>query len=92
MVYSGDTRPSARLVEMGRNATVLIHEATFADCKTEEAVKKKHSTISEAIQVATEMIANSLILTHFSQRFSSLPPPSLFSTDIHRPLLFRMIV
>jgi hypothetical protein len=73
-VYSGDTRPCARLVEMGQGATVLIHEATFADCKAEEALKKKHSTVSEAISVAQQMNAQRLILTHFSQRYPSTPP------------------
>jgi ribonuclease BN (tRNA processing enzyme) len=76
---------------MGQGATVLIHEvisafpppaslcqATFADCKAEEAVKKKHSTISEAISVAQQMNAQRLILTHFSQRYPlSSSPPSL---------------
>lgn len=69
LVYSGDTRPSARLVELGHGATVLIHEATFSDCKADEALKKRHSTISEAIEVAQQMNAQRLILTHFSQRY-----------------------
>lgn len=49
--YSGDSRPSARLVEAGRDATLLIHEATFEDDMMSEAVAKKHSTTGEAIDI-----------------------------------------
>ena len=31
IVYSGDTRPSSLLTAIGRDATILIHEATFED-------------------------------------------------------------
>jgi ribonuclease BN (tRNA processing enzyme) len=31
IVYSGDTRPSPLLTAIGRDATILIHEATFED-------------------------------------------------------------
>lgn len=31
IVYSGDTRPSDQLVETGKHAHLLIHEATFDD-------------------------------------------------------------
>ncbi|CAN0442504.1 unnamed protein product, partial [Discosporangium mesarthrocarpum] len=33
LVYSGDCRPSSRLVEEGKGAAVLIHEATFDQSK-----------------------------------------------------------
>lgn len=31
LVASGDTRPCRRLVQAGRGATLLLHEATFED-------------------------------------------------------------
>jgi ribonuclease BN (tRNA processing enzyme) len=34
IVYSGDTRPSALLCEVGRDCALLIHEATFEDDET----------------------------------------------------------
>ena len=71
--YSGDCRPSQRFAEIGRNSTVLIHEATFDDELLEDAKAKKHSTTSEAIGVAVAMRASRLILTHFSQRYQKLP-------------------
>ena len=74
LVYSGDTRPCANLVAVGRNATILIHEATFDDNKMAEAVAKRHSTVSEAMSIGQRMNAYRIILTHFSQRYPSVPP------------------
>jgi ribonuclease Z len=77
VVYSGDTRPCDALVGMGSGATLLIHEATFGDDKQDEAVSKRHSTIGEALSVASRMGAFRTLLTHFSQRYPSAPPVSV---------------
>ncbi|KAL8711156.1 MAG: hypothetical protein Q9220_004301 [cf. Caloplaca sp. 1 TL-2023] len=71
--YSGDCRPSKQFVRIGRNSTVLVHEATFDDKMQGDAEAKKHSTMSEAIGVASAMRAKRLVLTHFSQRYQKLP-------------------
>ncbi|XP_053150173.1 zinc phosphodiesterase ELAC protein 2 isoform X2 [Hemicordylus capensis] len=42
IVYSGDTMPCETLVEMGKNASLLIHEATLEDGLEEEAIEKTH--------------------------------------------------
>ncbi|EPY49313.1 3'-tRNA processing endonuclease Trz1 [Schizosaccharomyces cryophilus OY26] len=68
LVYSSDTRPNMRLAKAGKNAAVLLHEATFEDDLHEEAVNRFHSTVSEALMVAKRMQAQKLILTHFSTR------------------------
>ncbi|EQC33229.1 hypothetical protein, variant [Saprolegnia diclina VS20] len=81
LVYSGDTRPCARLVSQGMHADVLIHEATFEDAMLDDAVKKKHSTVGEAIQVGHDMRARTTLLTHFSQRYPSLPPRASSGVD-----------
>ncbi|KAF1322698.1 Zinc phosphodiesterase, partial [Globisporangium splendens] len=75
IVYSGDTRPCSQLVTAGMDASLLIHEATFDDSMEEDAVKKKHSTVGEALSIARQMRAQEVILTHFSQRYPKLPPP-----------------
>lgn len=49
LVYSGDTRPCEELIELGKNATFLIHEANFEENMKEKAVKDRHSTTLEAI-------------------------------------------
>eukprot|EP01117_Protostelium_nocturnum_P020375 TRINITY_DN9127_c0_g1_i1.p1 TRINITY_DN9127_c0_g1~~TRINITY_DN9127_c0_g1_i1.p1 ORF type:complete len:798 (+),score=134.97 TRINITY_DN9127_c0_g1_i1:235-2628(+) len=73
LVYSGDTRPCPDLIEAGKGATVLIHEATFEDALYLDAKKKRHSTISEAVDSGVEMNAEHIILTHFSQRYPNFP-------------------
>ena len=72
-MYSGDTRPCAALVAAARDATLLIHEATFEDDLLEDAVKKRHSTTSEAIQAGVDARCYRVILTHFSQRYPKAP-------------------
>ncbi|CAM9450499.1 unnamed protein product, partial [Chrysoparadoxa australica] len=66
-------RPCDDLVEAGKGATVLIHEATFDEGKQDEAVEKRHSTSAEAIDISVKMGAYRTILTHFSQRYPKLP-------------------
>jgi len=57
------------LVKAGIDCDLLIHEATFDDSKQEDAVKKRHSTSSEARRMAEQMHAKHTVLTHFSQRY-----------------------
>ncbi|GAB0087583.1 Ribonuclease Z [Sergentomyia squamirostris] len=73
ITYSGDCKPSADLVEIGRDSTVLIHEATMEDELLHEALAKHHSTVSQAIEQGRAMNAQFTILTHFSQRYAKLP-------------------
>ncbi|NXU54309.1 RNZ2 protein, partial [Turnix velox] len=78
VVYSGDTMPCMALVQMGKNATLLIHEATLEDGMEKEAIEKTHSTTSQAIQIGMKMNAEFIMLNHFSQRYAKIP---LFSED-----------
>uniref|UniRef100_A0A8C3KFM3 Zinc phosphodiesterase ELAC protein 2 n=1 Tax=Calidris pygmaea TaxID=425635 RepID=A0A8C3KFM3_9CHAR len=78
VVYSGDTMPCMALVQMGKNATLLIHEATLEDGMEKEAIEKTHSTTSQAIQTGMKMNAEFIMLNHFSQRYAKIP---LFSED-----------
>ncbi|NXA07648.1 RNZ2 protein, partial [Sapayoa aenigma] len=78
VVYSGDTMPCMALVQMGKNATLLIHEATLEDGLEKEAIEKTHSTTSQAIQTGMKMDAEFIMLNHFSQRYAKIP---LFSQD-----------
>jgi len=76
VVYGGDCRPSNRLANVAFGADLLIHEATFEDGMEEEAVLKRHSTVSEALGVGKRMGARAILLTHFSQRYPRIPPVS----------------
>ncbi|EEB09663.1 3'-tRNA processing endonuclease Trz1 [Schizosaccharomyces japonicus yFS275] len=71
IVYSGDTRPNSSLIKVGRDAKLLIHEATLDDSLSQLAVEKRHCTFSEALLVAKKMKSQNTVLTHFSQRYKS---------------------
>lgn len=73
ITYSGDTLPCDELVRLGENSTILIHEATMEDGLEDDAFKKGHSTVSQAIKVGQLMKAKYTILTHFSQRYAKIP-------------------
>ena len=83
IVYSGDTRPCQALVDAGKDCDLLIHEATFADNFKEDAVKKRHCTNSEAVEIGMKMKAKFILLTHFSQRYPKLP---MFDKDYNYPI------
>uniref|UniRef100_A0A8C5BR05 Zinc phosphodiesterase ELAC protein 2 n=1 Tax=Gadus morhua TaxID=8049 RepID=A0A8C5BR05_GADMO len=78
LAFSGDTMPCEAFVGIGKNATLLIHEATLEDGLEEEAVEKRHSTTSQAIAMGMKMNAEFIMLNHFSQRYAKIP---LFSPD-----------
>ena len=73
MVYSGDTRPCPSLVAAAKDATLLVHEATFENGMEDEAIKKRHSTTSEAVRTGIDARVYRTILTHFSQRYPKIP-------------------
>lgn len=68
-MYSGDTRSNESLVELARNADVLIHESTFGDELVEKAFLDGHSTPSQAAETASKAGVGRLFLTHISPRY-----------------------
>lgn len=88
LVYSGDCRPSEKLVKVGHGADLLVHEATFEDGMEEEAVLKMHSTVSEALSIAKRMDTKACILTHFSQRYPRIPPLREEDSQLPFPVAF----
>lgn len=71
VVYTGDTRPSEKIIEFARDADVLIHDCTLADELAEKAMESAHSTASEAAEVAKRANVRQLVLMHISPRYES---------------------
>ena len=76
LAYSGDTRPCQNFRDIcarGGGPDLLIHEATMEHFMMSDAIIKKHSTFTEAIQEGQTVGAKFTMLTHFSQRYAKMP-------------------
>ncbi|MBD0372025.1 MAG: ribonuclease Z [Pyrinomonadaceae bacterium] len=69
-VYCTDTIYCKSAVELARDADVLVHEATYAVCDQDLAVRSLHSTTEMAARVALEANVRQLLITHFSPRYA----------------------
>ncbi len=72
IVYSGDTMAFDGLVELARDADVLISEATFTSELKDRSIETMHMTATEAAKIAREAGVKILVLTHFSARYNDL--------------------
>ena len=68
ILYSTDTRPVADMIELGRNADLMILEGNYeSNEKMEKALEWGHMTFIEAAEIAAKANPDELWLTHFSQ-------------------------
>ena len=72
IVISGDTRRSAALIALARNADVLVHEALYVSrapgaegSALRRHVLQSHTPVEEVGRIATEAGVKMLVLSHF---------------------------
>ena len=70
IVILGDTCGSEGIAKWAYGTDVLVHESTFNAERTKEALFKGHSTSAMAGKFAKRINARTLVLTHFSARYS----------------------
>ncbi len=75
VVLCGDTGVTPAVVELAREADVLVHEATFMAEQAERAAAAGHSTAAEAATAARDAGVGTLILNHLSARYESGSEP-----------------
>jgi ribonuclease Z len=80
--YCSDTAYFPQIVPQITNATALYHEATFLDQHHDLAEKTKHSTTKEAAAIAKKAEVGTLILGHYSGRYSNLESFRLEAQEI----------
>lgn len=74
IVYTGDTRVCKSVIEMAKNADILIHDGTYSHEDIESIKKADHSTAKQAADVAKKANVKRLYLTHISQRYPDAKP------------------
>lgn len=67
-----DTRPCPGAADLAQGADLLVCESTFLSSEAEEAHDYQHMTAAQAATLARDAQARTLLLTHFSQRYTSL--------------------
>jgi len=78
-----DTRPCRGAAQLAAGADLLICESTFLASEVEEAYAYAHMTAGQAAELAKEAQARCLVLTHFSQRYTSLDGFAKEAGSIH---------
>ncbi|GJP61999.1 hypothetical protein CLOP_g19109 [Closterium sp. NIES-67] len=74
MVYSSiEERATGIFLLVSPFKSTQKPQATFEDDLQHEAIARRHSTTSEAVQVGASAPAYRTILTHFSQRYPKIP-------------------
>lgn len=74
IAYSGDTAPNPDFAAAARGASLLIHDATFAQIHATKAAEYLHSTATQAAEIAMQAEAKQLALVHISPRYQSTQP------------------
>jgi ribonuclease Z len=79
VVYTGDTAPSPAMVELARNADVLIHDSTADAALADKANQYGHSSNVQAAETALQAGVRTLLLIHISPRFGQEDSPRILA-------------
>lgn len=69
-----DTRPCEGAYALARGVDLLVIESTYLETERREAHDHGHMTAAQAATIARDAGARRVVLTHFSQRYTSLDP------------------
>jgi len=70
--YCSDTAFYPKIINEISQVDLLYHESTFANTESKRAQTTQHSTAEDAATIAKEANVKSLLLGHFSTRYSNL--------------------
>jgi ribonuclease Z len=70
--FCSDTAYNEAVVPLVKNVDVLYHESTFLDAHADLCAKTKHSTAKQAAKIAKNAQVRTLILGHYSSRYTDL--------------------
>ncbi|MDD1694656.1 MAG: ribonuclease Z, partial [Methanoregula sp.] len=71
IVYTGDTRAvHSAIMDIARDADLLIHDATYDESEAARATEFYHATATQAGEAAAALNAHTLVLVHTSSRYT----------------------
>jgi ribonuclease Z len=80
--YCTDTRYDSSYIDYLKDLDLLYHESTFLHRDLTRAIETKHSTATEAAQVAKTAAVKKLLIGHFSARYLDLQPLLIEAQEI----------
>ena len=91
VTFFGDLKsPRGASIRMARGSDLVVHEATLADSERRTAVRRGHSTPVMAVKVADACGAETVVMNHFSNRYSSKNSLGVTSALNHRDADFEL--
>jgi ribonuclease Z len=79
-----DTRDCSSADPYMTNCDLLVHEATFESVRHDQAIQYGHSTSVMAAEAAIRVNAKTLVLTHFSSRYSDNDDVNILKSEAEK--------
>jgi ribonuclease Z len=78
-----DTGICESAYQLAQDVDLLICESTYLVSETEDAIKNRHLTATQAAEIAKRAGVDKLVLTHFSPRYKSIDDFVLEAKEVH---------